>query len=129
MQKKLGSRIIVITFALAVIFSINTVFAGSEMKIAWADEPITNIPVGNQPAMVAYNQNNHYTYVANTGDNTVSVIDGSSNSVIDTITVGNGPFGVAYNENNHYTYVANTGDNTVSVIDGSSNSVIDTITV
>lgn len=36
-----------------------------------------------------------FAYVTNQNDDTVSVIDTSSNTVIATIPVGNGPFGIA----------------------------------
>jgi YVTN family beta-propeller protein len=60
-------------------------------------------------------------YVANNGVNTVSLIDTTTNTVIDTITVGNGPVGIVYDPDNNLMYVANqedgTNDGTVSVID------------
>ena len=35
-------------------------------------------------------------YVTNQGSTTVSVIDTTTNTIIDTITVGNTPIGIAY---------------------------------
>ncbi|MEW6605820.1 MAG: beta-propeller fold lactonase family protein [bacterium] len=65
-----------------------------------------------------------YAYVANSGANTVSVIDTSTNEVIATIPVGSSPGGVAITPDGRYAYVTNTGSNTVSVIDTQTNSVI-----
>jgi YVTN family beta-propeller protein len=48
---------------------------------------IKNVAVGNIPASVAFNPSNCYTYVTNVDSNTVSVINGSTNTVIDTIPV------------------------------------------
>lgn len=48
---------------------------------------IKNVAVGNIPASVAFNPSNYYTYVTNVDSNTVSVINGSTNTVIDTIHV------------------------------------------
>jgi YVTN family beta-propeller protein len=68
-------------------------------------------------------------YIAvNAGSGTVSVIDGSTNKVIDTIKVGSNPLEDEFNPDNGYIYVANEGSSSVSVIDGATNKVIDTIT-
>jgi YVTN family beta-propeller protein len=56
-------------------------------------------------------------YVANAGSNTVSVIDGTTNTVVATVTVGTTPFGVAANPVTNRIYVTNAGSNTVSVIE------------
>ncbi len=67
----------------------------------------------------------NYIYVANSGDNTVSVINGASNAVVATIPVGTTPKGVAYNPTNNKVYVTNT--TTTSVIDPNTNTVVTTI--
>lgn len=99
----------------------------------WADEVIGTVSVGPGPIGIVYNQFNGNLYVANNQEegsdaNTVSVIDGETNTVIDTIDVGRAPYGVAYNYDNHNVYVTNGGGG-VSVIDGETNTVIDTIDV
>ncbi len=70
-----------------------------------------------------------FAYIANRGGNTVSVIDTSTNSVVDTVTVGGNPRGVAVNPAGTRVYVANDSSGTVSVIDSSTNNVVDTVTV
>jgi YVTN family beta-propeller protein len=56
-------------------------------------------------------------YVANSADNTVSVINTTTNTVDPTlITVGIEPFDISYSPDNHKMYVTNGGDDTVSVI-------------
>jgi YVTN family beta-propeller protein len=55
-------------------------------------------------------------YISNAASNTVSVIDGTSNTVIATIGVGSDPWGVGVNPSIGRVYVANHGSNTVSVI-------------
>jgi YVTN family beta-propeller protein len=57
-------------------------------------------------------------YVANSGSDFVSVIDPSSNTVIDTITVGSNPAGVAFDPANRLIYVAISGLGTVVRIRG-----------
>lgn len=68
-------------------------------------------------------------YVANSGSNTVSVIDFAANSVIATFPVGTSPSGVSVNPITNRAYVANQLSDTVSVVDTTNNTVIDTITV
>ena len=66
-----------------------------------------------------------HIYVANQGDDTVSVIDGASNPVIATVPVGDKTFAIGVNSVTSRIYVTNRADATVSVIDGASNAVID----
>jgi len=67
--------------------------------------------------------------VANSWENTISVIDGNTNKVINTILVGDTPHGVAINTNKNLVYVTNMFENTVSVINADINSVIETVKV
>ena len=89
----------------------------------------SKVDVGFIPIDVAVNKEINKIYVSNFGDNTVSVIGGSDNSVISTISVGNSPYGIAVNQKTNKIYVANQIDNTVSVIDGSTDIVVITISV
>ena len=67
-------------------------------------------------------------YVLNGGDNSVSVIDGTTNTVTTTIPVGTNPYGVAVSPSGTI-YVANKDDNSVSVIDGTTNTVTATVPI
>src|SRR5204863_509281 len=90
--------------------------------------PDTTVPVGSSPEGVAITPDSAFAYVVNHGDNTVSVIDTSSNTVVGSpIGVGSGPFGFAITPNGAFAYVADTNVDTVSVIDTSSNTVSSTI--
>ena len=84
-------------------------------------------PVGSAPSGVAVDTASHTVYVANQGDNTVSVLDASQCSASDptgcaspsaTVHVGNGPTGIAVDQATDSVYVANNAGNTVSVING-----------
>jgi YVTN family beta-propeller protein len=57
-----------------------------------------------------------HAFIPNQGDNTVSVIDLSDNSVIETINVGASPTGVAMDAKSGYVYVTNFDDDTISVL-------------
>lgn len=68
-------------------------------------------------------------HVLNSSSNTISVIDGTTNTFIGNIIVGSGPFGIGVNSMTNRLYVANFGSSNVSVIDGNSNTLITTVTV
>ena len=71
-----------------------------------------------------------FAYVVNNVDNTVSVIDTATNTVVGTpISVGGLPNGVAITPDGTHAYVANAGGNTVSVIATATNTVVATVTV
>jgi YVTN family beta-propeller protein len=84
---------------------------------------------GIAPSSIIYNPVNNYLYVANTGSDTVSVINGTTNDVVKTISTDARPIGITYNEYDGNVYVTNSINGTVSVIDGLLNTVIDTIDV
>jgi YVTN family beta-propeller protein len=77
--------------------------------------------VGGTPSTIAVNPVTNKIYVANFSGNTVSVIDGASNTIA-TINVGMGPSAEAVNTITNKIYVANFTDNSVTVIDGATNS-------
>lgn len=91
-------------------------------------------PVGSAPSGVAVDTTTHTVYVANQGDNTLSVLNAAqcSASVTTgcaspsaTVHVGDGPTGVAIDQATDSVYVANNGGDTVSVIDGATCNATD----
>jgi YVTN family beta-propeller protein len=95
------------------------------------DIGVATIAVGTKPVGVIVNTTTNKIYVANSGSNDVSVIDGASNSVVATITDPNAvaPVAVAVNSTTNTIYVANSQSNNLTVIDGATDSVTATITV
>jgi len=87
------------------------------------------INVGIMPTSLASDPNTNTIYVANLRSNSVSVINGFTDTVVKNIMVGNSPTSVAVNPNTEKIYVANRDSNTVSVIDGSTKNVVTNITV
>src|SRR5262249_49797404 len=67
-------------------------------------------------------------YVTNGADNTVSVLDTTTNTVVATVPVGTFPIAVAITPDGTHAYVANF-DGTVSVIDTTTNTVVATVPV
>lgn len=85
------------------------------------------VTVGGNPIGVAVDQATRTVYVANNGDNTVSVINAATCNAKHTagckqhpptVKVGAAPIGDAVDQKTDTVYVVNTGDGTVSVIDG-----------
>lgn len=109
------------------------VFPGT-VRLVKAEAVTGTIAVGNNPDGIAVDTGLNRIYVSNYGLNgtfpsTVSVINGSNNSLIATILVGVNPGGIALNSATHRVYVANYNSSSVSVIDGTTNSVVATVGV
>ena len=99
------------------------------MTVTVANAPQTTITVGTSPVDVAVTGSGSRAYVSNYYDNTVSVIDTNTNTVIKTISVGASPYNLAASPDGTRVYVANQKANTVSVIDTNTNMVVATIAV
>ena len=104
-----------------------------------AQRIVASIPVGVSPIGVAVNRLTNRVYVANLvgepispfmqAPNTVTVIDGATNRVVDEIVTGlNFQIGLAVDESRNLIYVA-TLDNGVDVLDGKIDEVINNIPV
>jgi YVTN family beta-propeller protein len=85
---------------------------------------VATIPVGANPDWVAVDRRTNLIYVVNVGSNTVSVIDGSTNTVVATDTVANFPQADTYDSALDQIYVGVFGSSDqVSIIAGKSNRV------
>ncbi len=82
---------------------------------------------GSRPVAVAITPDGTRAYVTANYDDTVSVIDTGTNTVVATVVVGNSPYGVAITPDGTRAYVVNSFDGTVSVIDTSTNTVVATV--
>src|ERR1700719_2945557 len=104
--------------------------AATSMKpphLPWA---VPTVTVGNAPEVAAVDQATDTIYVTNTGDNTVSVIDGgkcnednaSRCSPIATLTVGPNPYWVIFDQITGTLYVGITGGNpnTIAVVNANT---------
>ena len=96
----------------------------SRCNQSWA-----TVTVGNSPQALGLNPDNHTVYVTNTGDNTVSVIDGNTCNGTNTsgcgqtpaiVSVGAAPRAVGIDAGTNTVFVGNRDDMTVSVIDGAT---------
>ena len=118
---------LVFAFVLSAILLLVIISIGETANTAFA-QVLTTIPVGNTPSDITVNDFTNRIYVSNGGSNSVTVIDGATNTVIGSpIPVGNAPGGIAVNPITNKVYVKNFNSGTISVISGSSNTVIKTI--
>ena len=69
------------------------------------------------PSALLYSPGDHDLYVANEGNDTVTVMDGRTNAVLATIPVGTGPDGLAYDPATNTVLVSNGGSDNLTVID------------
>lgn len=96
---------------------------------------VSTIGVGNNPNGIAITSDNRFAYVANNnnagimGGDTVSVIDLSTNTVVQTISDASfsEPYTVTISPDDTKVYVSNSNGTTMSIIDIETNTVIGTI--
>jgi YVTN family beta-propeller protein len=103
---------------------VDTPVVTERTNVGTALPSVQTIPVGSEPSAVVYDSENHCIYVANEGDLNVTVINGTTNSVVANIPVGQSPDALAYDSSDGDIYVANSGWGNFSIIDGATNSVV-----
>ena len=86
----------------------------------------STINVGMEPAEVTFSADGSKAYVANGGDDNVTVINPSTKTIITTIAVGDNPV-AAWVGNDGKMYVDNEDGQTVSVISVANDNVVQTI--
>ena len=91
---------------------------------AAVQQATTDVAQQIAPAVAAVNPVTNRIYVANNTANTVSVIDGASNSVIATLETGGGaPCAIGVNPATNRVYVANYASSSISVLRDSMSGV------
>lgn len=89
----------------------------------------TRVAVGQQPRAAAVDGRTGRVFVANSGSNTVSVINGTTNAVVQTVAVGSNPLAIASDLALGDVLVANSGSNNVTVLDAATSQVRRTVAV
>jgi YVTN family beta-propeller protein len=82
---------------------------------------------GKIPCAIAVDSKAHVLYVANYGENNVSVVNAKTGSISGTIPVGDHPKAIAFDPVRELIYVANTIGDSVTVIDAEKNDVLSTL--
>ncbi len=93
----------------------------------------TTITTGSYPSALLLVPNSTTLYVANANDNTISVIDTSTNNVVNTISLGSAsaghPNGLAITPDNSTLMVINSPTGGITYIQVSSNSIINSLSL
>ncbi|MGA8938097.1 MAG: hypothetical protein WB439_02925 [Acidobacteriaceae bacterium] len=84
---------------------------------------IARVTVGSSPVSIAVDRISGKVYVANSGDGTVSVLDGVTDALLATIPVGANPYSIAANAVTQKIFVSRTYSDLLTVIDARSNAV------
>src|SRR4051794_9658712 len=92
---------------------------------------VATVRVGVSPAQMAVSPDRKSVYIANTGSDTVSVLNTADNTIARTIALprASKPVGVALNPNGRYLYTADGGSNRVSVLDTRARRVVSSVRV
>ena len=114
-------RILYLIFTIVVIAA-----AGNDALASYPSTSIHTISVGGAPTSIT--MANGYLFVANSFDNTVSVIETDTYTVEETIEVGENPIHVLADTDGENVLVTNYDDDSISVISTSSLTVSSTIT-
>jgi len=72
---------------------------------------------------IAVNPNTNLVYVTNPSSATVSVFDGSTDSLLTVFKIGSVPYGIAINPITNSIYVAREFANMLSVVNGTTNTI------
>jgi YVTN family beta-propeller protein len=92
---------------------------------------VATVRVGVSPAQMAVSPDRKSVYIANTGSNTVSVLNTDNNSIARTIALPprSRPVDLAVSPNGRYLYITGGGSNRVSVLDTRAKHVVASVRV
>jgi len=93
---------------------------------------VATIPVGDAPRNVAVNVGTNRVYITDSGEAALSVVDGSTNEVVDELSFDLPPWDVALNPTTNRMYVSFSGmfdENFVKAIDLTTNEILTTVDV
>ena len=103
--------------------------AGKVTIIDAAGQVVMNLPVSQEPWAMAVNPANRRVYAANSGSNTVTVIDAATRGIITNAPVSQQPRALWWAWQVGKLYVACYAGNRVAIIDGASSEVLRTVQV
>jgi YVTN family beta-propeller protein len=113
--------------------NMSVINGGNNSVVATIPVTLTGCTIGSKYYMnfagVAFDPANHYIYVSNYGNSTVSVVNTFTNRVVKAIAVTGDPWGIAYDSSNREVYVTDGNEQEVNVINGTTNKVVTNVTV
>jgi YVTN family beta-propeller protein len=113
---------------LIALFSL-TILAVMPIAAAHGASLSTTIPVASGADNIAVNPETDMVYVSGGGSDTITVINGATNSVVGTIALSGYASGIAVDTSTDMIYVANELQASLTVIDGATNTVVDVISL
>jgi len=92
---------------------------------------LTTIPIGNSPRNLAITADGSRLYATNREDDTISVVDTTTDAVVGTVELaeGDGPEGIAVTPDGATSFVVNHGSSTVAVVDNARGTPLRAIPV
>lgn len=117
----INPRAIVFSPATKKVYAVNTEL-GAVQIYSDGSKQAHRVPVGADPVSIAVNPANGRVYVANAGDGTVTVLDGSSDAIVATVPIGSHPYSIAVDGATGRVYVTHTFGDQLSILDGATNS-------
>ncbi len=112
-----------------VILVVIAVFLVHTSPVSGTPNAIADIHIGGSPDGVIADTITGNVYVTDIVTNNVTIISGTTNTVVGSVKVQTDSGGGAFDSINRDVYVTNSGSNTVSVINDSSNTVVATVIV
>jgi YVTN family beta-propeller protein len=106
-----------------------TSYSDDSVTVIGENNQTAIINVGDGPIGLAVTPDRGDVYVVNSNDDTVSIIDTFTDTVIDTVTVGSAPWGITVGAEGKYVYVTNSNADTVTVIQTADRSIARTYSV
>lgn len=124
-------------------------FSGTGSSYTWTNDTpgigLAASGTGNIPSFTAINKgsspvtatiqvtalpkSSQFAYIPNASDNTVAVVNTTTNQVTNVIKAGIQPYGVSVSPDGGRVYITNVQSNTVSVINTTTNTLVGTIQV
>ena len=94
---------------------------------------IATISVKSPNGAITITPDGKYAYLADSLTNTVSIIDTSTNSVVNSVVTGSSPYatpyGIVFTKDGSKAYVSNLANQTVVTLDTSKNTVVSSVKV
>ena len=108
------------------VYFAQTFGGGIEVVDADSNTKITTVPTtGDSTIAVDIDQSRNLVFAVDRHDNTLAIMDGATNTIINTIAIGTTPQDLAVDEVLDKVYVANTNANAVYVYQGSTGAFLD----
>lgn len=126
-SRRLRAAVVVLGIFVASLVGVGATPVVAAEPAAQSFRVIATATVGQNPFGDAVAPNGRTVWVANSGDNTVSIVDTRSLQVETTVPVGEFPEDIAFTHDGRQAFLTNSSSNTVSVFDAGARQVRQTV--